>query len=67
MAWVVLNGIPRREAVSMTAAAPLSAANPLTGLILTIRTPRVLITRQPPAYVPAAITVPDRKMTHRGM
>ena len=62
----VLPGTPVLEANSIAAAAALSAANPWAGLIVTIRTPRVLITLLPPIYVPIAITIPDVTMTHKG-
>ena len=45
MTWVVLTGTPVRDATSMTLAAEASAAKPCTGRILTIRTPRVRMTR----------------------
>src|ERR1700712_1419133 len=52
--WVVLTGKPRREAVSMTVAALVSAAKPWMGLRSTILLPIVLIIRHPPDAVPAA-------------
>ena len=66
MTWVVLTGMPLRVANSMTAAAALSAANPWTGLMVIILTPKVRITRDPPKYVPMAMTLADRRITQRG-
>lgn len=42
--WVVLTGIPRVEAASMTEAAENSAAKPFTGLRVVTRIPSVRMT-----------------------
>src|SRR5690606_23407841 len=56
MLWVVETGMPRCEAARITEAALVSAAKPWIGCSLTSLWPRVLMIRQPPAAVPAAIT-----------
>ena len=56
MVWVVLTGMPMAPVAARIVAAVVSAAKPWTGFILTILWPRVLIMRQPPIAVPAAIT-----------
>src|SRR6266571_5700681 len=53
---VVETGIPRWVAARITSAELVSAANPLIGCNFTILCPSVLIIRQPPTAVPAAIT-----------
>src|SRR5687767_15444354 len=57
MLCVVETGIPRVVAVKITAEELVSAAKPLIGCNFTILWPRVLIIRQPPAAVPAAIVI----------
>src|SRR5690606_12571246 len=56
MLWVVETGMPSAEAPRITEAALVSAAKPWIGCSLTSLWPRVLMMRQPPAAVPAAIT-----------
>src|SRR5206468_4316991 len=56
MLCVVETGMPNSEATKMTEAELASAANPLMGCSLTILWPSVLMMRQPPTAVPAAIT-----------
>src|SRR5690606_7634447 len=56
MLWVVETGMPRCDAARITEAALVSAAKPWIGCSLTSLWPRVLMIRQPPAAVPAAIT-----------
>ena len=55
MACVVETGIPSFAATSSTVAAVVSAAKPWIGCNLTTLCPNVLMIRQPPAAVPAAI------------
>ncbi len=57
MVWVVLTGIPPREAPMMEKAAAVSAQNPPMGCNFVIFVPIVLTMRQPPIMVPIAITV----------
>src|SRR5688572_21794538 len=57
MLWVVETGMPRVEASVITEAALVSAAKPWMGCSFTILWPSVLMMRQPPAAVPAAITM----------
>src|SRR6478735_578678 len=56
MAWVVDTGMPRCAAVSSTVADAESAAKPLIGCSFVSLCPSVLMMRQPPEAVPAAIT-----------
>src|SRR5690606_3995355 len=56
MLCVVDTGIPSDEAARITEAALVSAAKPWIGCSLTSLWPSVLMMRQPPAAVPAAIT-----------
>lgn len=63
---VVETGIPKWLAVKMTAAADVSAANPCTGSRRMILWPIVLMIRQPPADVPAAIATAHASTTHDG-
>ena len=56
MLCVVDTGMPKREASRITDAALVSAAKPWIGCSFTILWPSVLMMRQPPAAVPAAIT-----------
>src|SRR5687768_10152193 len=56
MLWVVDTGMPRLEASRITEAALVSAAKPWMGCNLTSLWPSVLMIRQPPAAVPAAMT-----------
>src|SRR6185437_1341968 len=51
----------------ITAADEVSAANPLIGCSLTILWPSVLMMRQPPPAVPAAITSAHTTFTHTGI
>ena len=55
--WVVLNGIPKCDAVIMIAALEKSAAAPFIGFILMIFLPIVLMIFQPPDIVPKAIVI----------
>src|SRR5690606_3890580 len=56
MLWVVETGMPKCAARVSTVAELVSAAKPWIGCSLTILWPRVLMMRQPPEAVPAAIT-----------
>src|SRR5690606_37829615 len=56
MLCVVDTGIPSDDAARITEAALVSAAKPWIGCSLTSLWPSVLMMRQPPAAVPAAIT-----------
>src|SRR5437867_891276 len=55
IACVVLTPTPRYVAVNTAIAAPVSAANPLTGWSFVIFDPIVWMIRHPPANVPSAI------------
>src|SRR5580698_8052274 len=55
MLCVVETGMPKMEATAMTVAELASAAKPLMGCSFTILWPRVLMMRQPPTAVPAAM------------
>src|SRR3954454_20759531 len=66
MTCVVLTGACRWLAVRMTAAAALSAANPLIGRSRMILWPIVFMIRQPPDAVPRAIAVAQLMITHKG-
>src|SRR5690606_12703914 len=57
MLCVVDTGMPSDDAARITEAALVSAAKPWIGCSLTSLWPRVLMIRQPPAAVPAAITM----------
>src|SRR5690606_15578191 len=57
MLWVVDTGMPKCAARVSTVAELVSAAKPWIGCSLTILWPRVLMIRQPPEAVPAAITM----------
>ncbi len=63
---VVESGMPILDAISIIVAADVSAANPLIGLRLARRIPRVFMIFQPPAAVPNAIVVAQSKITHSG-
>src|SRR6185312_1362337 len=65
--WVVETGSPKIDATMITAAAPVSAAKPLIGCSFTILWPSVLMMRQPPPAVPAAITSAHSTFTHTGI
>src|SRR5574337_1467496 len=65
--WVVETGRPKAEAEMITTAELVSAAKPLIGCSLTILWPRVLMMRQPPPAVPAAITSAHSTFTHTGI
>src|SRR5665647_325638 len=52
MTWVVLVGIPKAEAPSITPAEAVSTQKPCTGCNLTKSWPTVLMIRHPPAAVP---------------
>src|SRR5258705_2688489 len=67
MTCVVESGIPQCVAASITAAAVVCAAKPWTGCILTSLWPMVLIIRQPPAAVPAAIVTAQMTLTQTGI
>ena len=56
MLCVVDTGMPKCEARPMIVAEVVSAAKPCTGCSSTILCPSVLMIRQPPAAVPAAMT-----------
>src|SRR5690349_21234974 len=64
MLCVVETGMPKNEATKITEAELASAANPLIGCSLTILGPRVLMMRQPPTAVPAAITRAQVTLIH---
>ena len=65
--WVVETGRPKIDATMITAAELVSAAKPLIGCSLTILWPSVLMMRQPPPAVPAAITSAHSTFTHTGI
>src|SRR5688572_27095510 len=64
MLCVVDTGIPSVVAVKITAEELVSAAKPLMGCNLTILCPNVLMIRQPPAAVPAAIVIAQTTLIH---
>src|SRR5512142_342073 len=64
MLWVVETGMPRWVAARMTVAELVSAAKPLMGWSLTILWPSVLMMRQPPTAVPAAIVRAHTTLIH---
>jgi hypothetical protein len=66
MVWVVLTGMPSREANSIVEAAAVSAAKPWYGSSFTIRMPIVRMILHPPADVPAAIVSEQIRITHHG-
>src|SRR3990167_7450127 len=66
MVWVVLSGMPSREASSMVLAAAVSAAKPCSESSLVSRSPIVLTILQPPSAVPTPIVSAQSKMTHVG-
>ncbi|MNJ52065.1 hypothetical protein D3C77_473840 [compost metagenome] len=66
IACVVLTGKWNSVAPKITEAADKSAAKPLTGSILNIFVPIVLIIFQPPTDVPSAIAVAAATLTHKG-
>jgi hypothetical protein len=55
MMWVVLTGIPPKDAPMIVVAPAVSAAKPWTGVSFVILAPIVFTMRQPPAIVPSAI------------
>ncbi len=57
MVWVVLTGMPPREAPIMAVAAAVSAQETPMVRSFVILVPMVLTIRQPPAMVPRAMTV----------
>src|SRR3569623_1533370 len=61
---VVDTGITSEEAERMIVADAVSAANRWIGCSFTILWPRVLMMRQPPAAVPAAITWAQVSLIH---
>ena len=67
MLWVVETGMPKWAAVTRIVAEAVSAAKPSIGCSLTILWPRVLMIRQPPAAVPAAITSAHDTTIHLSM
>jgi hypothetical protein len=66
MQCVVDTGNPKCEAVKITPAVAVSAANPCTGLRSIIFVPSVLIIRTPPAAVPSPIAAALAKITQVG-
>ena len=64
---VVLTGMPKCEATSITAAADRLAANPPAGRSVVIFNPRVRMTRQPPNAVPMLMAVAETRMAHTGI
>src|SRR5581483_5248620 len=66
MTWVVLTGAFSQVAPRMTAAAAVSAANPLIGRSLMIRCPIVFMIRHPPDAVPNPMAVAQATITHPG-
>src|SRR4030042_3330712 len=64
--WVVLRGMPKREASKMAIALELVAAKPCTASSLVILKPTVRIMRHPPKAVPIPITPPQSSITHSG-
>src|SRR5437773_1000491 len=67
MACVVEIGMPKRVAISITVPAVVSAAKPCTGVSLVMRTPIVLMIRQPPVAVPMPIATAQMTFTQSGM
>ena len=65
--WVVDTGMPNTEALRITSAPLVSAAKPLIGCSLTILWPSVLMMRQPPPAVPAAMVSAETTFTHTGI
>src|SRR6059058_3287995 len=63
---VVLTGACNSVAVRITAAAALSAANPLIGRSRLILWPIVFMIRQPPDAVPSPIAVAQATITQKG-
>ena len=57
MVCVVLTGIPKRVAIKMANAPPVSAAKPPTGRSLVMREPIVATMRHPPNRVPSEIAL----------
>jgi len=64
---VVLTGIPKCEATSITVAADALAANPLTGRKVVIFNPNVSITRFPPIAVPRLIEAAETITAQKGI
>ena len=64
---VVLTGIPKCEAISMTVAAEALAANPWTGRKVVIFNPNVWITRHPPMAVPKLIEAAETATAQKGI
>src|SRR4030042_3345280 len=64
--WVVLKGMPKREANKMAIPPELVAAKPCTDSSLVILKPTVRIMRQPPKAVPIPITAPHSSIIHSG-
>src|SRR5690606_11521605 len=62
--WVVDTGTPSADAPRTSAAALVSAAKPWIGRSFTSLCPRVLMIRQPPAAVPAAMTSAQVTLIH---
>src|SRR5919204_4183553 len=67
MACVVEIGMPSRVAISITVPADVSAANPCTGVSFVMRTPMVLMIRQPPVAVPMPMETAQMTFTQSGM
>ena len=63
---VVETGKPKCAVPQRIDAHAVCAANPCAGSIFAMRWPSVLMIRQPPAYVPAAIASAEAAITHVG-
>src|SRR5438105_10154327 len=66
IACVVEIGMPNRVAISMTVAALVSAAKPLTGLSVVMRMPIVRVIRHAPVAVPGAVRRAAVGLYHAG-
>ena len=64
---VVLTGMPKRDAESMTSAPAVSAQKPPTGRSFVMRVPIVCTMRHPPKSVPSEIIVYALSSTHTGI
>jgi hypothetical protein len=67
MLCVVETGMPSFAAITRIVAEAVSAAKPLIGCSFTILWPSVLMIRQPPLAVPAAITSAHASTTQVSM
>src|SRR5207244_10747681 len=63
MVWVVLTGIPKKDARITVIPPAVSAQNPPTGLSFVIRVPIVFTILQPPDNVPNAIAACADRIT----